>query len=53
MDLSKVKVYYMEEDGPNPTFTDPVDKEIKQAMREAVTYLRSEYGMTVQKVRLC
>ncbi|KAG8277888.1 hypothetical protein J6590_033422 [Homalodisca vitripennis] len=52
VDLTKVKVFYMEDDGPERMFTDSVNSDMKTAMRTAVHYLREKYGLPVKQVSI-
>ncbi|XP_054267774.1 fatty-acid amide hydrolase 2-A-like isoform X1 [Macrosteles quadrilineatus] len=52
VDISRLKVFYMEDDGPDKGYTDPINPEIKFAMRRAVTYLQDKYGIQATKANI-
>nr|XP_033341813.1 fatty-acid amide hydrolase 2 [Megalopta genalis]XP_033341823.1 fatty-acid amide hydrolase 2 [Megalopta genalis]XP_033341832.1 fatty-acid amide hydrolase 2 [Megalopta genalis]XP_033341838.1 fatty-acid amide hydrolase 2 [Megalopta genalis]XP_033341847.1 fatty-acid amide hydrolase 2 [Megalopta genalis] len=49
VDISKIKFYYMEEDG-GQYLTSPVDPEIKTAMRDVIRYLKMAHKVNATKV---
>ncbi|KAJ8679442.1 hypothetical protein QAD02_015229 [Eretmocerus hayati] len=51
VDISKLKVYYMEDDG-GQILVSSVDPEIKESMRKVVTYLEKAYNIKAKKVNI-
>jgi len=49
IDISDIKVYYMEDDGGSP-LTNGVSRDIKAAVRKVIQYLESTHGIQGQKV---
>jgi len=49
VDLRRLRVYYMEDDGGNPHIS-PVDPEIKQGMQKVIEYLSQAHGLKPQRV---
>ncbi|XP_067132061.1 fatty-acid amide hydrolase 2-B-like [Centruroides vittatus] len=49
VDFSKIKIYYMEDDGGNPLCT-PVSKELKTAQKKVLTYFEAAYNVKPKKV---
>ncbi|XP_065342069.1 fatty-acid amide hydrolase 2-B isoform X2 [Cloeon dipterum] len=49
VDLRKMRIYYMEDDGGSPHLS-PVDPDIRQAMRKVIEYLSQAHGLKPKKV---
>lgn len=51
VDLRKIKIYYMEDDGGNPLLT-PVSNELKMVQKKVLTYFEAAYNIKPKKVNL-
>ncbi|CAG7815292.1 unnamed protein product [Allacma fusca] len=50
-DLSRVRLFYMEDDGGNP-ITTPISRDMKAVMKKSLQYLEKKYGLKPQKANL-
>jgi len=51
VDLSKIKIYYMEHDGGNP-LSSFVDERILNEMHKVIKYFKEKYGVPVEKISI-